>query len=164
MVRNAGASIALLLLLCPSCSSFRSPVLVHETLVAGVTRRLHRSPVMMAKIPQNLPLKDERGNNIGDTRYTTNYAEDLRPENRERQEDSGTALLHYAGTPSRVDLTDSHQVAYGRQLIRLAEIVHCTRGHDFKVSGTRQDRCGRFINLTQDEELFYRFVSDYEKG
>jgi hypothetical protein len=37
-------------------------------------------------------------------------------------------------------------VALGREMVRKAEIVHCTRGHDFK-----------------DEELFYRFVSDYEK-
>ena len=38
-------------------------------------------------------------------------------------------------------------VAYGRELVRKAEVIHVARGHDFK-----------------DEELFYRFVTPYEKG
>ena len=38
-------------------------------------------------------------------------------------------------------------VAYGRELIRKAEVVLVTRGHDFR-----------------DEDLFYGFVTAYEKG
>ncbi|EKX42183.1 hypothetical protein GUITHDRAFT_111749 [Guillardia theta CCMP2712] len=124
-------------------------------------------------------MKDSRGNNIGDSRYTTNYAEDLKPEVEElppgtseeflrdvaqrlkssplvrdlesgrikfRNSVVGTEVVDWM-VKQRIAKDRRVAVAYGRQLIRLAEIVHCTRGHDFK-----------------DEELFYRFVSDYEKG
>jgi hypothetical protein len=36
--------------------------------------------VILVRTQVQDPLKDERGNNIGDTRYTTSYFEDLKPE------------------------------------------------------------------------------------
>jgi len=124
-------------------------------------------------------VKDDRGNNVGDTRYTTSYDEDLSLEIEDLP--AGTTeqfirdlALRLKDSPVPRDLRPNKityknsmigsevvdwmvkeriapnrrvAVAYGRELIRKAEVVHVARGHDFK-----------------DEDLFYRFVTGYEKG
>lgn len=124
-------------------------------------------------------IKDDRGNNVGDTRYTTSYDEDLSLEIEDLP--AGTTeqfirdlALRLQNSPVPSDLRPNKityknsmvgsevvdwmvkeriasnrrvAVAYGRELIRKAEIVHVARGHDFK-----------------DEDLYYRFVTAYEKG
>jgi len=124
-------------------------------------------------------MKDERGNNIGDSRYTTTYNEDLKMEVEDLPEGTTNEFIvdltqklradpaivrnirngkinyynHFYGTEAvdwmlqnRIARDRRQAVAYGRAAIRAAEVVHCTRGHDFK-----------------DEELLYRFVTEREK-
>jgi len=124
-------------------------------------------------------LKDERGNNVGDTRYTVSYGEDLDtfvedlPAGtteefiRDLAEQLKASGLPQDLRPARITYKNAVvgsevvdwmlrqriapnrrvAVAYGRELVRKAEVIHVARGHDFK-----------------DEELFYRFVTPYEKG
>jgi hypothetical protein len=124
-------------------------------------------------------LQDDRGNNVGDTRYTVSYSEDMSmdvedlpagtteefmrdlalrlkdsPVPRDLRPDKITYKNSMIGSEvvdwmirERIAPSRRVAVAYGRQLVRLAEVVHVARGHDFK-----------------DEGLFYRFVTPYEKG
>jgi len=169
----------------PSLSSLCAGLPARQSLLARhrPTSLALRAQLFGAKKEKQAPapagLKDERGNNIGDDRYTVSYNEDLRLEVEDLP--AGTTEEFIRDLALRLKESDVPQdlrpdkityrnsmvgsevvdwmiqqriapnrrvaVAYGRELIRKAEVVHVARGHDFK-----------------DEPLFYRFVTPYEKG
>jgi len=164
----------------PASPGMCTPRLLREHAARRDLRDVRRGGGMLASLRAQVdPLKNERGNNVGDPRYTVTYTEDLKREvedlpagmTAEKIEDFTQRLResglvgdkiagrikfrnHFVGfevvdwmIKSRIAKDRREAVAIGREMVRQAQIVHCTRGHDFK-----------------DEMLLYRFVTDSEKA